>query len=212
MKVSGRRSGRVSIAGLIALRPGCQTRLCYRIRVHHGRRGERRGLSETDYMRLVDGVHQMLKAPIVLLWDRLNTDVSKVMQRLMAARSWLTVVLLPAYAPELTVYRPATLDGFMAETELGLPPSCPQSAEVSNQPHGHLQCHASLPSPQFSSEERRAEPDTSARFARGGNGPSVRGGCGPHMKMIIISCVRCMLPCVRPSDPGGSLCVPKLVL
>ncbi|MEV5082218.1 IS630 family transposase [Streptomyces sp. NPDC056159] len=134
MKVSGRRSGRVSIAGLIALRPGCQTRLCYRIRVHHGRRGERRSLSETDYMRLVDGVHQMLKAPIVLLWDRLNTDVSKVTQRLMAARSWLTVVLLPACAPELTVYRPATLDGFMAETELGLPPSCPQSAEVSNQP------------------------------------------------------------------------------
>ncbi|WP_435843413.1 IS630 family transposase [Streptomyces hirsutus] len=151
--VSGRRSGRISLAGLIALRPGCRTRLCYRIRVHHGRRGERRSLSEADYIRLVDGAHQLLKAPIVLVWDRLSTHASKAMQQLVAARSWLTVFLLPAYAPELnpvegvwsqckrslanltagTVdrlevlvrnrlkslqYRPAILDGFMAETGL----------------------------------------------------------------------------------------------
>ncbi|MFE9926826.1 transposase [Streptomyces sp. NPDC005774] len=151
--VSGRRSGRISLAGLIALRPGCRTRLCYRIRVHHGRRGERRSLSEADYIRLVDGAHQLLKAPIVLVWDRLSTHASKAMQQLVDARSWLTVFLLPAYAPELnpvegvwsqckrslanltagTVdrletlvrnrlkslqYRPAILDGFMAETGL----------------------------------------------------------------------------------------------
>ncbi|WP_435860567.1 IS630 family transposase [Streptomyces prasinus] len=99
--VSGRRSGRISLAGLIALRPGSRTRLCYRLRVHHGRRGERRGLSEADYMRLVDGAHQLLRAPIVLVWDRLGTHVSKTMRQLVAARSWLTVFLLPAYAPEL---------------------------------------------------------------------------------------------------------------
>jgi len=99
--VSGRRSGRISIAGLIALRPGSRTRLCYRIRVHHGRRGERRSLSETDYMRLLDGAHHLLRAPIVLVWDRLSTHVSKAMQHLVAARPWLTVFFLPAYAPEL---------------------------------------------------------------------------------------------------------------
>ena len=99
--VSGRRSGRISIAGLIALRPGSRTRLCYRIRVHHGRRSERRSLSETDYMRLLDGAHHLLRAPIVLVWDRLSTHVSKAMQHLVAARPWLTVFFLPAYAPEL---------------------------------------------------------------------------------------------------------------
>ncbi|WSD11289.1 IS630 family transposase [Streptomyces hirsutus] len=99
--VSGRRSGRISLAGLIALRPGSRTRLCYRIRVHHSRRGERRSLSEADYMHLVDGAHQLLRAPIVLVWDRLSTHVSKTMRQLVAARPWLTVFLLPAYAPEL---------------------------------------------------------------------------------------------------------------
>ncbi|GAB2817858.1 hypothetical protein GCM10027073_56900 [Streptomyces chlorus] len=106
-------------------------------------------------MRLVDGAHQLLRAPVVLVWDRLSTHISKAMRQLVAARSWLTVFLLPAYAPELnpvegvwahcrhrlanltagTVdrletlvrnrlkslqYRPATLDGFMAETGLQL--------------------------------------------------------------------------------------------
>jgi DDE superfamily endonuclease len=99
--VSGRGSGRVSLAGLIALRPGARTRLCHRTRVHRGRKGERRSLSETDYIRLIDGAHQMLKAPITLIWDRLNTHVSAAMKQLAAARPWLTVFLLPAYAPEL---------------------------------------------------------------------------------------------------------------
>lgn len=89
------------MAGLIALRPGVRTRLCYRLRVHHGRKGERRSLSESDYIRLLDGAHQMLKAPIVLVWDRLNTHISAAMKQLVAARPWLTVFLLPAYAPEL---------------------------------------------------------------------------------------------------------------
>lgn len=102
MRVSGGRgSGRVSVAGLIAMRPGTRSRLCYRIRVHHGRRGERRSLSETDYIHLIDGTHQLLKAPIVLVWDRLSTHISRAMKRLLAARPWLTVFLLPGYAPEL---------------------------------------------------------------------------------------------------------------
>ncbi|MDO0929980.1 transposase [Streptomyces sp. TG1A-8] len=50
---------------------------------------------------LVDGVHQLLKAPIVLVWDRLNTHVSRVMRELIAERKWLTVFLLPAYSSDL---------------------------------------------------------------------------------------------------------------
>ena len=101
VKVNGRGSGRVSVAGLIAMRPGSRTRLCHRLRRHTGRKGERRSLSERDYIALVDGAHQLVKAPIVLVWDRLNTHVSHKMRDLINARAWLTVFTLPAYAPEL---------------------------------------------------------------------------------------------------------------
>ena len=37
----------------------------------------------------------------MLVWDRLNTHVSARMRRLITARAWLTVALLPGYAPDL---------------------------------------------------------------------------------------------------------------
>jgi transposase len=37
----------------------------------------------------------------VLVWDRLNTHLSAAMHRMIAARSWLRVFLLPTYAPDL---------------------------------------------------------------------------------------------------------------
>ncbi|MDJ0347387.1 transposase [Streptomyces sp. H10-C2] len=101
VKVSGRGSGRVSVAGLLAMRPGSRTHLCHRLRRHTGRKGERRSLSERDYIDLIDGMHQLVKAPLVLVWDRLNTHVSHAMRDLINARDWLTVCTLPAYAPEL---------------------------------------------------------------------------------------------------------------
>jgi hypothetical protein len=102
VKVGGRGSGRVSVAGLIAMRPGSRTRLCHRVLRHGGRKDERRSLSERDYIGLLDGVHQLVKAPIVLVWDRLNTHVSRAMPHMIDEREWLTVFLLPAYAPELS--------------------------------------------------------------------------------------------------------------
>lgn len=83
------------------MRPGSRTRLCDRIRMHRGCKGERRSLSEIDYIHLIDGAHQLLRAPIILVWDRLNTHVSAPMKKMIDARPWLTVFLLPAYAPEL---------------------------------------------------------------------------------------------------------------
>lgn len=100
--VSGKGSGRVSVAGLVCLRPATRGRLFYRVRVHRGRKGERRSLSEHDYAGLVTAAHQQLHAPIILIWDNLNTHVSAVMREFLDAhRQWLTVVRLPAYAPEL---------------------------------------------------------------------------------------------------------------
>ncbi|WKX16328.1 transposase [Streptomyces sp. NL15-2K] len=99
--VSGRRSGRLSVAGLIAIRPGSRTRLCHRLRTHRAGGSARRSMGERDFIALIDGVHQLVKAPIVLVWDRLNTHVSHAMRELTAEREWLTVFLLPAYSPDL---------------------------------------------------------------------------------------------------------------
>ncbi|MFF0000566.1 transposase [Streptomyces avermitilis] len=59
--VSGRSRGRLSVAGLLCVEPNLPTRLCYRLRRRTGRKGERRSLGENDYIRLLDGAHQLLK-------------------------------------------------------------------------------------------------------------------------------------------------------
>lgn len=58
-------------------------------------------MGERDVIALIDGVHQLVKAPIVLVWNRLNTHVSHAMRELTAEREWPTVFLLHAYSPDL---------------------------------------------------------------------------------------------------------------
>lgn len=99
--VSGKGSGRISIAGLVCVKSGQRSRLIYRSLIHRGRKGERRSFAETDYAALLDAAHQQLGGPIVLIWDNLNTHVSAAMRELIAARDWLHVIRLPAYAPDL---------------------------------------------------------------------------------------------------------------
>jgi putative transposase len=83
------------------MRPGSRTRLCHRLRTHPVGKGKRRSLGERDFIALIDGAHQLVKAPIVLVWDRLNTHVSRRMRQLITEREWLTVFLLPACSPDL---------------------------------------------------------------------------------------------------------------
>lgn len=94
-------TGRVMLAGLIATRPDRTPRLIYRTRVRRGRAGERKSFAEADYAALLDAAHQQLGGPIVLVWDNLNTHRSAAMRALIAARPWLRIFPLPAYAPEL---------------------------------------------------------------------------------------------------------------
>ncbi|MCC4322688.1 transposase, partial [Streptomyces malaysiensis] len=76
-------------------------RLIYRTHLDRGpAKGRRKGFTETDYVRLLDAAHQQLGGPIVLVWDNLNTHVSRTMRQLIDARLWLIVYQLPAYAPE----------------------------------------------------------------------------------------------------------------
>ncbi len=107
VRVTGSSNKRVSLAALIAVKPGCRPRLIYRVR--HGRRhgsDRRKGFTEADYARLLDAAHQQLGGPLVVVWDNLNTHISDAMADLIAARDWLTVYRLPPYAHELNPVEP----------------------------------------------------------------------------------------------------------
>lgn len=86
------------MAALIAARPGAagRARLIYRTHLDRGSgRHRRKGLTETDYARLLDAAHQQLHRHIVLIWDNLPTHTSRAMRQLIEARSWLTVYQRP---------------------------------------------------------------------------------------------------------------------
>ena len=105
VRVTAANSPRLTLAALVATKPGHRPRLIYR--THRGRRGSRRkGLTEADYARLLDAAHQQLGGPIVLVWDNLNTHVSSAMTEMVAARPWLTVFRLPPYGHELNPVEP----------------------------------------------------------------------------------------------------------
>jgi hypothetical protein len=100
-RVSG-NAGRLSVAGMACLKPGRAGRFFYRVHVHRRRKGDRASMSEADYAALVTAAHRALNAPIVLVWDNLNTHRSRKMRHFIDANSdWLTVIHLPAYAPDL---------------------------------------------------------------------------------------------------------------
>ncbi|MFB6603610.1 transposase [Streptomyces noursei] len=83
------------------MRPGSRTRLRHCLRAHPAGKGQRRSMVERDFVALIDGAHQLVKAPLVLVRDRLNTHVSLKMRKVIAERDWLKVFLLPAYSPDL---------------------------------------------------------------------------------------------------------------
>jgi DDE superfamily endonuclease len=107
VRVTAAISPRLSLAALVAVKPGHRPRLIYR--THRGRRrgmSRRKGFTEADYAALLDAAHRQLGGPIVLVWDNLNTHVSAAMAELIAARPWLTVYRLPPYAHELNPVEP----------------------------------------------------------------------------------------------------------
>jgi hypothetical protein len=86
------------------------------MRIHRGRKGERRSLSEADYAGLIAATHSQLHAPVILCWDNLNTHVSALMRKFTLAHpDWLTVIQPPAYAPDLN-----PVEGVWANMKNGL--------------------------------------------------------------------------------------------
>jgi len=116
VRVSGKGSGKVSVAGLACYKPGARARLFYKVRTYRGREGERRSMSEADYAHLVTAAHTQLHAPMILVWDNLNTHVSAAMRAFTGAHpDWLTEARLPAYAPDLNA-----VEGAWANMKNGL--------------------------------------------------------------------------------------------
>ncbi|MBL3671734.1 transposase [Streptomyces sp. M2CJ-2] len=102
VRVSGKGSGRVSLASMLCTRPGARTRLIYRMLVQHaGRKKEKKGFKEPDLAALLDAAHAELGAEIVLLWDNSTQHTDRAMRDLLSKRSWLTVFHFPPYSPEL---------------------------------------------------------------------------------------------------------------
>src|SRR5262249_38485193 len=116
LEVSGKGSGRVSVAGRVCLKPGTRGHAVYRLRIHRGHKGQRRSVAEADYATAITAAHQQLHAPIILIWDNLNTHISAQMRTFIDTHTdWLTVVRLPAYAPDLN-----PVEGMWAQMKNGL--------------------------------------------------------------------------------------------
>ncbi|GAA0420585.1 hypothetical protein GCM10010357_47390 [Streptomyces luteireticuli] len=105
IRVRGGSRGRISVAALCCYRPGERSRLIYRPIFHdpHGgaTRNGRRSFAWTDYRDLLIAAHQQLGAPLVLVWDNLNTHRAKGLHDFVARHDWITVFQLPSYSPDL---------------------------------------------------------------------------------------------------------------
>jgi hypothetical protein len=79
VRVTAVRGKRVSVAALVAARPGCRAWLIYRTVVGAGSgTRQRKSFTETDYARLLDAAHQQLAAPVILIWDYVARHVIPV--------------------------------------------------------------------------------------------------------------------------------------
>ncbi|MFJ8554895.1 transposase [Streptomyces sp. NPDC093676] len=67
VRVRGRGSGRVSMAGMACYRPGQRSRLIYSIREYRGRKDEPKGFMWRDFCDLVVRARIQLGGPIVLV-------------------------------------------------------------------------------------------------------------------------------------------------
>jgi hypothetical protein len=109
VKVTGSSNRRVSLAALIAIKPGCRPRLIYRGAQEPPAR--QRPAQRLHRDRAMPGLWTPPTSNSAVPWwscgTNLATQVSGVMADLIAARDWLTVYRLPPYAHELNPVEPA---------------------------------------------------------------------------------------------------------
>jgi len=135
-RVSGRGSGRISVAAVACLKAGQPSRFFYRIRGHRLRAGTRRAMSEADYAALITATHRYLDAPVIVNWDNLNTHLSRKM-RAFTTGHWAVMKnslgnLAPGTTSQLEAAmrhqldriqrRPGLITAFLGQTGLALNP------------------------------------------------------------------------------------------
>ncbi|WP_449343260.1 transposase [Streptomyces silvisoli] len=101
VRVRDRSRRRISVAALACYKPGESPRLIYRPRFHLPLKGARKSFAWTDYRDLLVRAHIQLGAPIVVIWDNLNTHRAADLRQYVADHDWLTVFQLPSCAPDL---------------------------------------------------------------------------------------------------------------
>ncbi|ROR35813.1 DDE superfamily endonuclease [Kitasatospora cineracea] len=125
VRVRGRGSGRVSMAGMACYKPGERSRLIYAIREYRGRKGERKGFGWHDFRDLVVRARIQLGGPVVLVWDNALIHLVPPLRAFFEANAhWLTDFQLPTYAPDLNpqegIWSLVKRDiGNLAATDLG---------------------------------------------------------------------------------------------
>ncbi|WP_425526092.1 IS630 family transposase [Streptomyces mirabilis] len=102
VRVRGRGSGRVSMAGMTCYKPGQRSRLIYAFREYRGRKDEPKGFGWRDFRDLITRARTQLGGPIVLVWDNVRLHLTAGIRKFIDANAeWLTVFQLPTYAPDL---------------------------------------------------------------------------------------------------------------
>ncbi|WP_457664426.1 IS630 family transposase [Streptomyces europaeiscabiei] len=101
VRVRGRSRRRISIAALCCYRPGERSRMIYRPRFHSLLKGARKSFAWQDYRDLLVRAHLQLGAPIIVVWDNLNTHRTAGLRDYATDHDWLTVIQLPSYSPDL---------------------------------------------------------------------------------------------------------------
>ncbi|MFE3940358.1 transposase [Streptomyces sp. NPDC059118] len=102
VRVRGRGSGRVSMAGMACYKPGERSRLIYAIREYRGRKDRPKGFGRRDFRDLIVRARIQLGSPIVLVWDNVRLHLTTAIKDFIAANvDWLTVFQIPTYAPDL---------------------------------------------------------------------------------------------------------------
>ena len=131
VRVSGKGSGRVPVAGLVCLRPDSRGRLFYRMRLHRGRKGERRSMSEAGYAGLITAAHRDWLTVVRLPCDSDLNPVEGARANMkngpgnLAARNAGQLAAVVRNRLRRIQYRPALIDGFLAQTGLNLEPEPP---------------------------------------------------------------------------------------
>jgi transposase len=102
VRVRGRGTGRVNVAGVVCLRPGDRPHLFYALHLYHGRKGEPKSFAWYQYRDLIITTHRQLGVPLVWCWDNLNIHLAPELADFAREnKEWLRIFQMPTYAPEL---------------------------------------------------------------------------------------------------------------